>query len=255
MERSPHRPQRAGPRPDAPCGLEPGRHLLREARGLGARGLDGPETRRGASALGNYQGRLPELLFLQCNVKHCLKSPDEGSLRRLNNSVLTLRSRPTLCDSLDCSPPGSSVHGFSRQEYCSELPFLPPGDLPDPGIEAESPASPALIGRFFYLLSHWGSPSDCDHSIKNWGESSQQSEAIRSNAGGYDDSAGHYRIAFINSCRRSRSPLCHQAHRTLAFHPRKKGNSSVSQAPMDCTESPNSYAEAQPRVPLKLDCI
>ena len=25
--------------------------------------------------------------------------------------------------------------GFSRQEYCSGLPFPPPGDLPDPGME------------------------------------------------------------------------------------------------------------------------
>ena len=39
--------------------------------------------------------------------------------------------------------------GFSRQEYWSELPFPPPGDLPDPGIEPPSPASPALAGRFF----------------------------------------------------------------------------------------------------------
>ena len=29
---------------------------------------------------------------------------------------------------------------FSRQEYWSGLPFLSPGDLPDPGIEPESPA-------------------------------------------------------------------------------------------------------------------
>ena len=29
---------------------------------------------------------------------------------------------------------------FSRQEYWSGLPFPPPGDLPDPGIELESPA-------------------------------------------------------------------------------------------------------------------
>ena len=36
--------------------------------------------------------------------------------------------------------------GFSRQEYFSELSFPPPGDLPDPGIEPESP-EPA--GRFF----------------------------------------------------------------------------------------------------------
>ena len=36
--------------------------------------------------------------------------------------------------------------GFSRQEYWSGLPCLPPGDLPDPGIE---PASASLAGRFF----------------------------------------------------------------------------------------------------------
>ena len=34
--------------------------------------------------------------------------------------------------------------GFSRQEYCSELSFPPPGDLPNPGIE------PSLLG-----LLHW----------------------------------------------------------------------------------------------------
>ena len=35
---------------------------------------------------------------------------------------------------------------FSRQEYQSGLPFPPPGDLLDPGIE---PVSPASSGRFF----------------------------------------------------------------------------------------------------------
>ena len=30
--------------------------------------------------------------------------------------------------------------GFSRQEYCSGLPFPSPGDLPNPGIKPESPA-------------------------------------------------------------------------------------------------------------------
>ena len=34
--------------------------------------------------------------------------------------------------------------GFFRQEYWSRLPFPPPGDLPNPGIEPLSPASPAL---------------------------------------------------------------------------------------------------------------
>ena len=33
---------------------------------------------------------------------------------------------------------------FSNQEYWNELSFLSPGDLPNPGIEPESLASPAL---------------------------------------------------------------------------------------------------------------
>ena len=39
--------------------------------------------------------------------------------------------------------------GFFRQEYWSELPCPPPGDLPAPGIEPGSLVSPALAGRFF----------------------------------------------------------------------------------------------------------
>ena len=39
--------------------------------------------------------------------------------------------------------------GFPRQEYWSGLPFSPPGELPNPGIEPVFPTSPALAGRFF----------------------------------------------------------------------------------------------------------
>ena len=56
----------------------------------------------------------------------------------------SLQSYLTLCDTLGyaaCKAPLSM--GFSRQEYWSGLPGPPPGDLPDPGIELESP-SPAL---------------------------------------------------------------------------------------------------------------
>ena len=38
---------------------------------------------------------------------------------------------------------------FSRQEYWSGLPFPPSGDLPHPGLELETPVSPAIVGRFF----------------------------------------------------------------------------------------------------------
>ena len=39
--------------------------------------------------------------------------------------------------------------GLSWREYWNGLPFLPLGDLPDPGIELASPESSALTGRFF----------------------------------------------------------------------------------------------------------
>ena len=57
----------------------------------------------------------------------------------------------TFCNPMDCIP-GSSVHGIFRQEYRNGLPSLPPGNLPDPGIETVSPASP-LAGRFFTIES------------------------------------------------------------------------------------------------------
>ena len=46
----------------------------------------------------------------------------------------------TLCDPVDCSPPGSSVHGILQARILERLPFPSPGDLPNPGIEPESPA-------------------------------------------------------------------------------------------------------------------
>ena len=35
-------------------------------------------------------------------------------------------SCPTLCNPMDCSPPGSSVHGIFQEEYWSGLPFPTP---------------------------------------------------------------------------------------------------------------------------------
>ena len=50
--------------------------------------------------------------------------------------------------------------GFSRQEYWRGLPCPPPGDLPDPGIELASPASPSLQADSL-PLSHGGSRRMC----------------------------------------------------------------------------------------------
>ena len=45
--------------------------------------------------------------------------------------------------------------GFSRLGYWSELPHPPPGDFPNPGIEATSLTSSALSGRFFTTSATW----------------------------------------------------------------------------------------------------
>ena len=53
--------------------------------------------------------------------------------------------------------------GLSRQDYWSGLPYPPPGDLPDSGIEPASPKSPAPAGGFFTRESlNWLSNSTCE---------------------------------------------------------------------------------------------
>ena len=59
-------------------------------------------------------------------------------------NVLITQSHLILCDPMDCSWPGSFVHGILQEEYWNGYPFHSPGDLP-----ADS---------FFYHLSHQGSP-------------------------------------------------------------------------------------------------
>ena len=70
----------------------------------------------------------------------------------------SLQSCRTLCDLIDCSRPGSMSMEFSPQEYRSGLPCPCLGDLPNPGIESLSLASPALAGRLFITSA---SKSEC----------------------------------------------------------------------------------------------
>ena len=53
---------------------------------------------------------------------------------------LAAESCLTLCDPINCSPPGSPVHADSPGRNTRVgLPGPPPGDLPNPGIEPRSP--------------------------------------------------------------------------------------------------------------------
>ena len=54
--------------------------------------------------------------------------------------MLVTESCPTLCNPMDSSLPGSSVHGILQARILSGQPFPSPGNPPDPGIEPMSPA-------------------------------------------------------------------------------------------------------------------
>ena len=61
----------------------------------------------------------------------------------------------TLCDPMDCSLAGSSVHGILQAGILEWLPCPPPGNLPDPGIRPASFMSLALAGGFFIPNATW----------------------------------------------------------------------------------------------------
>ena len=48
---------------------------------------------------------------------------------------MVAKSCPTLCDPVECSLPGSSVHGILQARILVWVPFLSPRDLPNPGVE------------------------------------------------------------------------------------------------------------------------
>ena len=74
----------------------------------------------------------------------------------------SLQSCLTLCDSMDCSPPGSSVHGILRARMLEHVvisfcrgscqPGIGPASLVSPGLQADSlPPAPPSWGLYIYL--------------------------------------------------------------------------------------------------------
>ena len=72
-----------------------------------------------------------------------------GSLNEWMNVSVT-QSCLTLCDPMDCGPPGSSVHRILQAHILEwvAISYSQGMYLPDPGTE---PGSPALAGRFFTI--------------------------------------------------------------------------------------------------------
>ena len=87
-----------------------------------------------------------------CQMSVCLECPDKERRQVVPQRtgvsghtdlvcVLAAQSCLTLCDPVDCSPPGSSGHGILQARYWSGFPVPSPGDLPEPGIKPRSPAT------------------------------------------------------------------------------------------------------------------
>ena len=66
---------------------------------------------------------------------------------------------PTLCHPMECSPPGSFVHGILQARILEWEAISSSRDLPNPGIEPASPVSPALSGRVFTTVSPVPAPT------------------------------------------------------------------------------------------------
>ena len=83
-----------------------------------------------------------------------------GAIRK---KVLVAQSCLTLCHPMECRPPESSVHGILQARVLEWLPFPSPGDLPNPGIEAGSPAFQAdaltSVPPGKPIFSSWFSPN------------------------------------------------------------------------------------------------
>ena len=62
-------------------------------------------------------------------------------------TVLVAQSCLSLCDHMDWSLPGSSVHGISQARILELVAISSSRDLPNPGIKPNQ--TPALAGGFF----------------------------------------------------------------------------------------------------------
>ena len=82
-----------------------------------------------------YKSLVQEILKCVCTLYH--------------GGGLVTKSCPTIATPWTVAHQALLSIGFSRQEYWSGLPFLSPGDLPDPGIEPGSFTMQAVS-----LLSH-----------------------------------------------------------------------------------------------------
>ena len=98
----------------------------------------------------------------------------------------SLQSCLTFCDPVNCSMPGSSVHGIFQPKILEWVAMPTSRDLPNPGIEPISLMSPELTGGFFTTCPTWGAnlyktPQQKSATIWAWGAPNIHGSAKRVN--------------------------------------------------------------------------
>ena len=93
------------------------------------------ETRRMRTSMGLWG--IEEYNFGRTNSKSMAQTHGRNYVTEIiRNSCSVAKSSPTLCDSMDCSPPGSSVQGILQARILEWVAIPSPGDLPNAGIES-----------------------------------------------------------------------------------------------------------------------
>ena len=83
----------------------------------------------------------------------------------------SLQLHPVICNTMDCSLPGSSVLGILQARILEWVIMPSSSDLPDPGIKPKSLTSHELARGFFITSTSWEAPSNDvsnDNCIVTW---------------------------------------------------------------------------------------
>ena len=92
-----------------------------------------------SNTIGDIDTKLSDI---KCTMKEDLKNVIQNFLHGW--------SYWTLCDPVDCSPPGSSLHGIFQAKILEWVAISSSRDLPDPVMKLASPVTPELADGFFH---------------------------------------------------------------------------------------------------------
>ena len=111
---------------------EPGHTEAAGPQGRAARGTREGETENKG---GQKRRQRPVDSPIYLGMRICYKCVISMQIHvAVGGCCLVAKLCPTLCDPMDCSPPGFSVHGFSRQEHWNGCHFLLRGIFPIQGL-------------------------------------------------------------------------------------------------------------------------